>query len=107
MVAFDRTAYDNLRSFIGDIAETTQDGLWDKAGYSIGAALHGQPANTTWNPAAQVGSSINKLATQVRAYTDTICGKSLPEYADMIAKAAETLEETDETASDDANGTGS
>ncbi|MFD5226094.1 hypothetical protein ACFWHT_10795 [Microbacterium sp. NPDC058342] len=102
-VRFDRGPYDNLRRVINDVAETTSDAVWDSDGYSIGSDLRGQPAQATWLIATQVGNSVNRLATQVRGYTDTLCGKTLPGFSDAVAKAADTLAETDETASTDAN----
>lgn len=105
-VAFDKEQYDRLRVLVDEVATSTQDALWDSQGYSIGSGLRGQPVEATWNIASQVGNSTNKLATEVRTYTDTLCAKALPEYADAVGKAAKHLEETDDNATGDAGGTG-
>lgn len=106
VVEFDKADYDRLRSVVDDVARTTQDALWSPDGYSIGPELRAQPAQATWGAAAQVGNNVNRLATQVRTYTDTLCEKTLPDFSHSVAKAAETLEEADNTASSDASGNG-
>lgn len=103
-VAFDKDQYDRLRTVVNDVATTTQDALWNSDGYSIGPDLRAQPVEATWGAASQVGNSVNKLAAQVRAYTDTLCGKALPEYSDSVGKAAESLDELDNTTASTAGG---
>lgn len=103
-VAFDKAEYNKLRTVVTEVSEATTDALWGKEGYSIGPELRAQPVQATWGIASQVGNSVNKLASQVRTYTDTLCEKTLPEYVDSVAKAAKILEDTDSTASGDATG---
>jgi len=100
VVSFDKRDYDRLRTTVESVAKSTQDALWNAEGYSIGPDLHAQPAQATWEIAAKVGSSANKLATQVRTYTDTLCAKTLPDFSESVGKAAEILQNTDNTATD-------
>ena len=103
VITFDKAEYDKLREVVQEVARTTSDALWDSNGYSIGPDLRAQPAQATWSIASQVGSSVNKLASQVRTHTDTLCSKALPEFSESVAKAVKVLEETDGTATADAN----
>lgn len=100
-VAFDKAEYDGLRGVVDEVAETTNNALWDGNGYSIGSELRAQPAAASWSIASQVGSSFNRLATQVRTETDKLCGKAMPDFSISIEKAAKNFEETDDIATAD------